>query len=610
MAGTVRYNMSYPPGMTDLDIELDAIRRGGRWEHDGEQYGEGLFEHFMAARKLLWPRRYRHKWTDLLYQNFIENDITMLMGCASSQKTSHVSEYLLINYWARPLETLCIITTTTIDKLETGIFGEVKMLFDSAKTIHPQLDGHLIDHKHCIATDNIEDGTVRDLRRGVACRPCYQGRQWVGLGVFAGIKQSYIFFAADELSFMEPTFLKAWPNMFSNGHLKIIGSGNPQHNADDCLGIAAEPKDGWNSLPEPDKTEVWPTRFLNGKCVNLVGTDSPNFVVKAGDIEPYPKLIGPRFAARIEHDYGLNSPEYYTQVRGVMKLSLAHSRVITREFCRQHKASDKCVWKGGGLVRILAVDPAYGGGDRCISMALEFGPGLVNENPQIGALPKNQMFIRVVAYRTLPINAKRVDVTPEDQIAQGVADDLERHNIPAQNCFYDSFGKGTVGFAFARKFGANSPIPVDAGARPSARPVRQDLYVWDEAKHQKRLKRCDEEYGKRVTELWFCVRQCIESEQMRELPEELILEGCMREYFVVQGNKKDVEPKADLRERLGKSPDLFDCLAIGVEGARERGFIIERLGTDVDSGEDGLDWLSQRVKTHEELVRSKRLARA
>lgn len=81
--------------MPDLAIEFDAIVRGGRWiGPKGQQCGDGLFEHFMRARKLVWPERYRHEWTDLLYQNFIKNDISIMMGCASSQKTSHASEYI------------------------------------------------------------------------------------------------------------------------------------------------------------------------------------------------------------------------------------------------------------------------------------------------------------------------------------------------------------------------------------------------------------------------------------------------------------------------------------------------------------------------------------
>ena len=490
------------------------------------------------------------------------------------------------------------------------------MLWQVGRDNYPWLGGNLIDHKHCLATDDIDDGRARDLRRGICGKPCYIGRgvgmgNWVGLGVFAGVKQDYIFFLADELQFMQPTFLKAWPNMFSNGRLKILGSGNPQHNPDDCLGIAAEPVSGWNSLPEPEVTTIWPLKFMNGKCVNLVGTDSDNFTVKPGQPEPYPKLIGPSFAARIIHDYGRDSKEFYSQVKGVMKLSLAHSRVITRELCRQHKSSDKCMWKGDQRTRILAVDPAYGGGDRCISMCLEFGSGVVEETiTQVGMRPKEKTYLRVVAWRIIPISAKRTDITPEDQIAIGVSEDLERHSVPNQNCFYDSFGKGTVGFAFARKFGANSPVPVDAGSKPTSRPVRMDLFVWDESRRTKRLKRCDEEYSKFITEMWFSVRETIESGQMRELPEDVILEGCMREYETVAGNKKEVEPKDKMRERLGKSPDLFDCLAIGVEGARRRGFLIDRLGGDVEGDSETNNWLAELVTKQQKLNKSKQLVHA
>ena len=605
------YDQEWPIFNHPFEVELYAIAGDGYWTgRSGRKYGHGLMHHLMEARKYAWPTRYRHRWTDLLYTNFIENDITIMMGSASSQKTSHASEFVLLNYWARPQNTLVLLTTYNVDKLESGIFGEVKMLFREAVDRFPFLAGHVLDHKHAITTDNIEDGEVRDMRKGIVGKPCYIGRQYVGLGVFAGIKQQNILFISDELQTTDGAFLKAWPNMFSNGRLKIIGSGNPWHNPDDALGIAAEPKDGWNSLVEPEKTTVWETRFMNAKCVNLVGTDSPNFDVPEGEREPYPGLIGRKLYKRIVHDYGENSPEMYTQVKGIMKLSLAHSRVITREICRQHHASDKVVWKGGGLTRVLSVDPAYGGGDRCTSLALEFGPGLALKEPAVGEVQKDPILIKVLGYRVIPINAKRADISPEDQIAIGVAEDLEKYGIPNQNCFYDSFGKGTVGFAFARKFGSDSPIPVDVGGKPSTRPVREDLYIWDDARGQKRHKRCDEEYSKFITEVWFAVRQCIESEQMRELPEEIILEGCMREYSTVAGNRKEVEPKDKLRERLGKSPDLFDVLAIGVEGARRRGFHIERLGKDVETDEgEGLQWLAERSRKNREMLASKQLVR-
>jgi hypothetical protein len=38
-----------------------------------------------------------------------------------------------------------------------------------------------------------------------------------------------------------------------------------------------------------------------------------------------------------------------------------------------------------------------------------------------------------------------------------------------------------------------------------------------------------------------------------------------------------VEPKEKMKLKTGRSPDLFDGLAVGVEGARRRGFAIAAL---------------------------------
>ncbi len=579
---------------TELEIELYCISRG-----DG--FGVDLFDHYMVARKLAWPDRYQHEWTELMYREFIKNDITILVGCASSQKTSHASEFILLNYWARPHNTLCIVSTLKANKLELGVFGEIKKLFNKARDIHPDLAGNLIDHKHCIATDNLKEDGKRDLRKGIIGRACKEGNRWVGLGDLAGTKQDYVFYLADELQYMEPAFIGAWPNLFSNntpagGRVKIIGSGNPNHDPDDQLGIAAEPKCGWQSMGEPKETTTWPTRFMGGVTVNLVGTDSPNFrAVAKGLPEPYHGLIGPQFAARLAHDWGgEGSPQYYSQVKGVMRLDMANDRVITRQICREHKAFDKVTWQGGNITSIYFLDPSYGGKDACIGGILKFGPAI-----------DGTIIVQIAMVKQLTIDLRIVDkMSVEDQIANQVADDLERHNIPVENCFYDPYGKGTIGFAFARRFGHTCPIPVDSGGKPTERPVRDDLYVYDKGK--RRLKKCSEHYCKFVSEAWFSVRYTIEAGQLRELPEDVMLEGCARTYQMVGGNKIEIEPKDDYKERTGKSPNKFDGLAIGIEGCRQRGFRIGKLG-EVEGDGEGLNWLAERSQNNRKLFSSKQL---
>lgn len=942
----LRYGTTWD-GATDLQVELSLIASGGYVEVAGQRLGKGLFHHLMEARRLIWPDRYRHRWTDLMYREFIQNDVTILMGAASTQKTSTAVEYSILNYWASPYDTLVILSTVNMDKLDIGVYAELKMLWTEGRKRFPELAGHIVHHKRAITTDDIKEGE-RDFRRGVIARPCfpqgtlvdtptgqipiekikvgdsvinangsgvvrccmertadrivrvhfrdgrsfdctpehpcltqlgwkkaidletsdwvlspgealqilregscrtvpksevllrrmlqdqcglpklwqdcsqgepwktdgeilqlqlcnavsegqpdyppkdlssvqeghvvssesrvlfnplpglpapysvralresvlakekektnpflqfvlrvelesshkrtesaqianpngsrnghlesvsrglgvelsgsteqvqkedlhtslvqdrhcissnktrsgtgrqtppdnthvesrqnagqgtsgawvdyveileprsdpryseseggyrvynleveghpsysvngfivhncYVGGRWVGLGVLAGTKQKRVFYVADELQFMAETFAAAWPHLFANGHVKIIGSGNPKHDPDDQLSIAAEPKDGWNAHPEPEKTEVWATKYMGGRCINLVGTDSPNFETPEGHVEPYKGLIGRSFAKRIAHDHGAGSFEYYRLIKGVMKVAFAHSRVITRQLCRDHHALEKAEWQNTQKTRVYGLDPSYGGEDRCVGMCLEFGE----------SADKLQI-LKIFPYKVFQFDL-RSTLEVEDQLANMLAEELAFYGIESTNVFYDANGKGTIGAAFARKFGSKSPVAVDSGDKPTSRPVRQDLFI-DEDDGTKRLKRCDEHYSKFVTEMWFSVRYAIEADQIRELPEDVMVEGCARIYEMVAGNKIQVEPKHDpkkkddLKRRLGKSPDLFDTLAIAVEGARQRGFTINRLGTVVTEEIDD-DYFVKEANDYQKAMESQLL---
>lgn len=400
--------------------------------------------------------------------------------------------------------------------------------------------------------------------------------------------------------FMAEAFSGSWPHLFSNGRVKIIACGNFKHDPDDELGKTAEPKKGWGSMPEPQATSVWDTKFMGGKCVNFIGTDSPNFDVPETEPEPYPKLIGRQFCHRIEHDYGKDSFEYYRLVKGVMRIAFAESRVITRQLCREHRALELVKWKNEKRTKVYGLDPSYGGEDRCIGMPLEFGEDV-----------DGIMVLKVWPYHVYRLDASK-DTPIEYQIAEETKRQLDLHEIDTRNCFYDAGGKGTLGSGFSAIFGAKSPVAVDSGAKPTKRPVRQDLFI-DEKNGARRLKRCDEHYSKFVSEMWYSARHVIEANQMRELPEDVMAEGCARMWYYVAGNKIEVEPKTnpkekeDLKRRLGKSPDLFDAMVIGLEGCRQRGFVIARLGSTADGEDDAFNWLAEKRKAHEKLMEGKRL---
>lgn len=592
------YGCLWPRDADPLEIEMHCVRQGGEWKDEyGLKCGSGLFHHYKAIQKLLWPDDDHHRWSDLTLKTILENEITVLLGPGDSNKTYSMVRYGLTDWFIYPDNTLILVSSTDIRGLELRIWGKMKELFNRARDRYEDLPGSVLENMHAITTESVEVGNKRGrtFTKGLICVPCIQNNHYVGLGKLVGIKQERLRHLGDEVQHMKTSFLDAYSNWYGKENFKGVMSGNPLEEYDP-LGRAAEPVEGWKSKPVPTKTETWRSTFFNSAVCNLVGTDSPNFDYPADQPTKFPYLIGPKKIEAVVRTHGKDSLHYSSQCEGVMRPGMVSSRVITRELCRIHRTNEPVIWKGVSRTKLYACDPAYGGHDRCIGLPLEFGLNC-----------EDKTVIKIHKPELIPVTAK-INQTPEDQIAHYVKDRTLELGITTTNIFYDSFGKGTIGAAFARVFGFEVPVPVDSGAKTTDRPVRYDLYIMD--KGDKRLKKCSEHYSKFVTEMWFSVRECIESDQLFELPEDVMLEGCMREYYMVLGNKIEVEPKDDMRERTERSPDLFDALAIGVEGARQRGFKILRIGDSAVSASSSPSWLADLNSKHRKLMDSLRLKHA
>ncbi len=585
-----RYGHHWRKGTRALDIEMWMIRQG-----KGD-----LFHHYREMHRMLWPEHPEHKWTDLVLREFVDcvwnrkRGMVGLIGPASTGKTFSASKFALSHYMCFPNETAVLLTTTTTDKLDMGVFAEVKSLHSDARKLYPDLPGRVIEYKRAITTESEDELEARDFRKGIKGVACYKGTQWVGIGPFVGIKNKWVFLIADEASLCDISYLRATANLDKNERFVFIPIGNPVNGEHTPLGQACEPEAGWASVKDITVTTVWDTKYPKGRCVNLVGTDSPNF---NSDGLHYPFLIDQERIDSTLKFYGPHSEEFNAMCIGVMRPGEDSQRVLTKQLCDIHKAFEPATWKGVARTKIYAVDAAYGG-DRCVGGWIEFGED-----------PDGRWLVRVNKPHVIKVGMKR-GKEPEDEIAEAVQADCLAEGISVENIFYDSTGRGTLGAAFARVYGNVIPVPVEFGGRPSTRPVRLDLYVVDAVTNQRRLKRCDEEYGKRVTEFWFAVRWLVESEQLRELPESVAREFYMREWGFVAGHKRDVETKDKTKQRIGRSPDEADWLATAVEGARQRGLQIAKLGQDKFTEPGGKSWLSDLNAKHQALMQAMRLKTA
>lgn len=474
-------------------------------------------------------------------------------------------------------------SSTTREMLNLRIWGEIKKYFKLAKKADPRLPGNFTESRFAITTDG-KDVEARDFRNGIIGRPCIANGRFVGLGDYAGVKNYRVIMIADEGQFMPPGFLNSMANLDANPKHQLFVMGNPK-DPTDSLGKACEPhKDegGWEGIDRSEKTKTWRTRIPGGICIQLVGTDSPNFDYPEGE-EPYPWMIG---REKINKDIayrGRESLEFAMFDLGMMPVAGILQRVITRNLCEKFFAMEPPDWDASSqIIKIFALDAGYGG-DRCVGG--EFHLGRTPDNHQIVAFIGSPVIIPVSATR-------KEDV--EDQIAGAVMVECQHRGISPENVFFDSTGRGVLGNSFARIW-SQMVNPVSFEGQPTDRQTSDG----------RKSKEC---FRKFVSELWFSARWAIEAGQVRNMPESVMLEGCMRKFETLPGGKKDVETKDDTRTRMGISPDLFDMFVIGIEGARQRGFIIQNLGKVTIAKR--LDWLYRRSQKSEIIIRNQQLQTA
>jgi hypothetical protein len=516
-----------------------------------------------------------------------------IFGPSSSGKSSLASLVNLVFYFARPDDTTILISSTTREALELRIWGEIKMYFKEAREVAPWLPGHLTDSKQTITTDGKEvEG--RDFRNGIIGRPCKRGNEWVGLGDFVGIKNANMRLICDEANLMPDGFLKSIANLASNPSCSTYILGN-LNDLETPLGQAAEPKNGWDSLPDSDISHAYDTRWSNGRAVQLIGRDSPQLDHPEG-AEPFGPLIGRDYLRECEENYGLDTPLFNMFASGKIPRGTMQNRVITKSVCQKFHAFEEIEWSSKPITKLYGLDVSYlmDHGDRSVGIPLGFGLDSTG------------------AYRLAPLERPLV-FTPSDRAMGSVEEQLAyqlraeclRLSIPPEHVFFDGTGRSSFTAAVMRLW-STAVVPVEFGGSASNRPnFIGRKYHEDSGNHRAGdLLPCSEVFGKFVTELWFAVRYLIEADQLRQLEEQTAKEGYLRLWKLTAGNKMDVEPKKEMKLRLGRSPDLFDALVTGVEGARRLGFQLGHLSAP---GKKKSMWLARLRKDYIEAKESLQL---
>lgn len=579
-----RYGLLWSAAKDPLSIEIDMIKKRGKVERKdrGDFAGNGVLFHWQAAKRLIWPEFEITRWDELRTQCFLEYTYIGEMGCAAGGKSQSACCNFLLDWYLQPWCTTTLVTSTDIPSLELRVWGMMKGYHRRAKERFPWLPGYLIEGKRMITLDpraNCEEG--RDFRNGIIAVPLRKGSAFVGLQSLVGIHNKRVRLLGDELNLCPKAFLDSTSNLSKAERFKLCGLGNPNEttNAHGALCEPAPEIGGWEGgIDQAPGTKTWKTRWPGGICIQTPGSDSPNLDDPPGAPPRYPFLIT---REQIEHDaqiWGKDDWHFTMMVDGKMPRGQGSRRVITRQMCLKGRALEEPLWRDSRRTRIGFLDAAYGGvgGDRCVFGELQFGyeaePLPVPGEPVVplaNATPftvRQRQLIALIDLLIVPIDGAQGCDEPQDQIVRFVRRECENRGIPPDNFFYDAAMRTVLVTAFARLWSAQVNS-IDSMGKPSERMVSEQIQV-----------KCCDYYSKAVTQFWYDMRHCIEAQQFRGLTQDAMNEGCIREFKQVSGNRIEVESKEDMKEKSGRSPDLFDAICYGLHGACQRGFIISKIG--------------------------------
>lgn len=540
-SATERYDLDWPEGFGDLDIELWCFRNA----HPPEEGGLGKAGHFRNIVDMLWNREDSmrkfiwHPWAEWALERLCEHDSVAFAGSSSSSKTELSSLWGLVNYLAAPSDTMVFFTSTSLKDSKRRIWGVVCDYWAAC----PGLPGRMVDSLGVIRGTRT-DGSYSD-KLGLALLAGDKKKERDSVGKMIGFKAKRVFFIADELpELSEGLITAAQANLSSNPYFQFVGLGNPSSYYD-AFGVLCEPKDGWASITSND--DEWETKS-GGVCLHFDGEKNPNMV--AGE-DVYPFLLTRGKIAKMKRDLGTDSPAYWRFVRGFWSPTGTQEAIYSEADIEKFEGKNPVQWRTPPE-QVSFFDPAFvAGGDRAMAYFGKLGHDLSgNHTLELGDAVEIQ---EEMSNKEEPRNY---------QLVRKWRQECEQRGIRPRNAAYDWTGGGISFGDIVHVMWSPEVLGVNFGGSASDKPVSSA----DPTPGSQR-------YSNRVTELWFGGRELLRTGQLKGITTALAKEMTARLYETRKKGDQiiyEAETKKAMKARTKHSPDLADAAFGLIELCRTR----------------------------------------
>ena len=558
-----RYGKWWPPvggkPAADIYIEFQAFRHNIKGPK-----APGKFQHFKNIVDAIWnnpasPKKFIwNPWSERMLRAACEHGYLGVAGSRSSGKSLTFAVWGVVNFLCAPSETKVIFTSTSLKDSRGRIWGDVEELWQAAAAVmggEANMPGELVSSQGIIRFR--ANGQQSD-KSGLSLIAGEKSKEKEAIGKLIGFKANRMFMIADELpELSESLIIAAESNLSANPEFQMVGLGNP-NSYYDPFGMFCEPKDGWASVN--DEQDEWATK--RGLCLRFDGERSPNIL--AGRTI-YPWMFTEEKLAEARENMGEKSLRYYRMVKGAWCPTGAADSIFSPADIIRYQGDKPAIWQEPPTP-VAGFDPAFtNGGDKSVLFFGKYGTTI--DGLKVLELGDH-----------LEINEDR-DVKNESrthQIARQVSEECRKRNVHPRHLGVDGTGAGKPFCDVLRSIWSGEILEVNFSGAASELPASGT----DSTSSKER-------YSNKVSELWFVGREFLQSKQLKGIKPDLARELCSRTYETRERGKVRVEPKTDMKARIGSSPDKSDAALIALAVCRHRLGISSKLSSRNWGREEG-----------------------
>lgn len=622
------YKIDWPAEITDLEIELVCYRDG----HSVANGGLGKEGHFRKAAKLLWPHIKWNRWLDMTVSAWCRFTSIGLTGGAAAGKTFGCAMCATLDWIADPMHTNVVLTSTTVPALRQRVWGETARLWSSVPGLQGnlvdsslRLESYKGSAKGLMRGIAVKDGSVEkavgniqgqhneriiividempqtpkaivtaasNLSKGASyfrfvgignavSRFDQHGRLCEPIGGWSSVSESMEYWLtkggiclhfdglqSPNITDGEPAPMDMLYDSWLAYREKMELAAKKKRLTD--MKIEGEELEKLISREHKISEAVASPEEIHSRLMAEADTQEieKTYVKAINKPVQFPYLTTAKQIADEEQRTSRDSMEWWMYVRGFWPPDGILNTVFSQTMLA--KLQESTLWREEQEA-VAGLDPAFGGGDRCVLTFGKIGVFLGNNLP--GLFIGDVIEIRPNVRSDEPVHF---------QIANRVIEECQKRSIRPECFALDSTGEGGGLADIIAKTWSPKIVRVEFGGSASELPI---------SRHDHR--KAKEVYSNKVTEIWFTGRQFAMNMQIAGIDDDTATELISRQFKVV-GRTYTVESKLDMKLRTGRSPDLADSAMVLTYLMRLRGILpgsITRTGLRPTGGDS--NWVEK-----------------